>query len=189
MTEDRALKAEKRALGGEKQELLDALERGHAALRRALEGVDEALAGRKPAGGGWSIVECVEHVVVSEQYLLTRLRSAERCEEGAAQTADLEREAKIAARAANRMRRIEAPSASQPQGRYASLREAVAAFEATRAETVAWVEEFGGDLRGWTTDHPLFAGPVTCQETLIMMAAHPGRHAEQIGEVRTALEG
>ena len=169
----------------EKEALRTALDRGHAALRRALEGVEDDLAARKPAAGGWSILECVEHVVVSEQYLLSRLRIAQRSEPAA----DVEREAKIAVRAANRTRRIEAPPESQPPGRYASLRDAVAAFDATRAETVRFLEQFEGDLRCWTTDHPLFPGPVTSMETLIMMAAHPGRHAEQIGEIRTALEG
>ena len=36
------------------------------------------------------------------------------------------------------------------------------------------------DLRCWVTDHPLIPGPVTCYETLGMMAAHPKRHAQQI---------
>jgi hypothetical protein len=177
---------DERSAAAEKRERLDALERGHAALRRALEGVDEALAARKPAGGGWSILECMEHVVVSEQYLLTRLREAERPD---GFVADRAREARLAGRAADRTRPIPAPAASQPKGRYATLHDAVAAFEAARAETVEWVEQSEGDLRGWTTDHPLFQGPVTCQETLIMMAAHPGRHAEQIAEMRAALGG
>ena len=85
--------------------------------------------------------------------------------------------------------RIAAPPESQPKGRYATLQEAVAAFDATRAETVLFLEQFGGDLRCWATDHPLFPGPVSCQETVIMMAAHPGRHAEQIVEIREAAEG
>lgn len=69
MTEDRMLNLEK-------QDLFTALDKGREALRRALEGVDENLAVRKPASGGWSILECVEHVVVAEGYLLGRLQVA-----------------------------------------------------------------------------------------------------------------
>jgi len=178
--------AEDRRLDVEKQELLDALNRGHAALQRALEGVDESLAARTPPQEGWSILECVEHVVVSEQYLLTRLAIAQ---PSSTLPAGREREARIAARAADRTRPIAAPAASEPRGRYATLHDAVAAFEAARRETIGFLERFEGDLRGWTTDHPLFPGPVTCYETVLMMAAHPGRHAEQIVEMRGALGG
>lgn len=176
MTEDRMLDAEK-------QDLLAALNRGHEALGRALAGVGENLATRKPASGGWSILECVEHIVISERHLLTRLLVAQRTD---GPVTPREREAKIAARAADRTRSIEAPPESEPEGRYTTLQDAVAAFDRTRAETVQFLGQFDGDLRCWATDHPLFPGPVTCYETVIMMAAHPGRHAEQILEIRDA---
>jgi uncharacterized damage-inducible protein DinB len=177
---------EVRMLDSERNSPLAALNKGREALTQAVEGVDEDLAARKPAVGGWSILECVNHIVESERYLLSRLHIAQQSNES---FADGEREAKIAARAANRARKIEAPSESQPRNRYATLREALAAFDTTRDETIQFLEAFGGDLRRWTTDHPLFPGPVTCQETLIMIAAHPCRHAEQILEIRSTLEG
>jgi hypothetical protein len=39
------------------------------------------------------------------------------------------------------------------------------------------------------TDHPLIVGPVTCAETLIMIADHPARHAKQINEISAQLHG
>jgi uncharacterized damage-inducible protein DinB len=168
----------------EKQSLFETLNNGRDALETALAGVDDAMASRKPPSGGWSILECVEHMVLSEQYLLTRLRIAQL----SADPPHPSRESKIAARAADRSRPIEAPSVSQPSGRYRGLHEALAAFDAVRAETLEYVENLNDDPRCWTTDHPLFPGPVTCQETLLMIAAHPTRHAQQILEIRRALE-
>jgi uncharacterized damage-inducible protein DinB len=165
----------------ERSSLLADLKTGREALIQALEGVDEDFAAREPSIGGWTILECVNHIVESECYLLSRLHVAQQSDES---VPDNQREGRIAARAANRVQKIDAPPESQPRNRYATLREALAAFDATRAETIQFLEAFGGDLRCWTTDHPLFPGPVTCQETLIMMAAHPGRHAEQILEIR-----
>jgi hypothetical protein len=173
-------------LDAERNSLLAALNKGREALAQAIEGVDEDLAARKPIIGGWSILECLNHIVESERYLLSRLRIAQHSDEP---VADYERETKIAARAASRARRIEAPPESQPRNRYATLREALAAFDATRAQTIQFLEAFGDDLRCWTTDHPLFSGPVTCQETVLMMAAHPRRHAEQILEIRSTFGG
>jgi DinB superfamily len=109
---------EVRMLDSERNSLLTALNKGREALTQAVEGVDEDLAARKPAVGGWSILECVNHIVESERYLLSRLHIAQQSNES---FADGEREAKIAARAANRARKIEAPSESQPRNRYATL--------------------------------------------------------------------
>jgi hypothetical protein len=67
------------------------------------------------------------------------------------------------------------------------LSEALAAFDKTRAEVVRWVQRCTGDLRCMMTDHMLIEGPVTCAEMLVMIAAHPARHAQQIGEIRAKL--
>jgi uncharacterized damage-inducible protein DinB len=171
-------------LPSEKQSLLSSLNDGRDALETALAGVDDALASRQPPSGGWSILECVEHMVLSEQYLLTRLRIAQLSTDPPHPS----REAKIAARAADRSRPIEAPSMAHPSGQYAGLYEALAAFDTVRAEILEYIENLTDDPRSLTTDHPLFPGPVTCYETLIMIAAHPARHAQQILEIRRDLE-
>jgi hypothetical protein len=168
----------------ERKQLLDALHEGRAALGQALAGLDVALETRRPSTGGWSILECMEHMAESERYLLSRLRIATPV---ARAQANPVREAKIAARARDRSRSIEAPPMVRPHGRYGSLGEALAAFDEARAEVIRYLETCTGDLRCLVTDHPLIPGPVTCYETLVMIAAHPGRHALQIAEIRTAL--
>ena len=168
----------------EKELLLRALHDGREALGNALVGLDETVARRKPPSGGWSILECLEHIVQSEQFLLTRLHAAKLFPEPFEKS---RRAAKIAALAADRSRPIEAPSKVHPHGRFAALNEALAAFDSTRAEVVHYVQQSNNNLCCWITDHPLIPGPVTCYETLIMMAAHPARHAQQIAEIRTAL--
>ncbi len=165
----------------EKLEALRKLQTGRDALGEALAGVDDATATRKPSNGSWSILDCVEHLVVTERYLLTRLEASAL----AAQPFEKwRREGKIAGLAADRTRRIEAPEQAHPHGRYATIRQALAAFDATRAEVVRWVQNCDGDVRCMMTDHMLIEGPVTCAEMLIMITAHPARHAQQIVEIR-----
>lgn len=168
----------------EKVEMLRQLRAGRDALREALAGVDNAMAAHKASRESWSILECVEHMVVTERYLLTRLQAAKDAEQPFEKS---RREGKIAMLAADRSRRIEAPEQAHPKGRFAELSEAVAAFDATRGEVERWVETCAGDPRRMMTDHPLIVGPVTCGETLIMIAAHPARHAQQIAEIRLQL--
>lgn len=168
----------------EKLKMLRNLQAGRDALDEALAGVDDAVIAQKPAEGGWSILDCLEHVVVTEQYLLSRLQAATIAEQPFEKW---RREAKIAALAVDRTRRIEAPEQVHPHRRYRTLNEALAAFDATRAEVRRWVGNCSGDLRCMMTDHALIEGPVTCAEMLIMIASHPGRHAKQIAEIRAKL--
>ena len=95
------------------------------------------------------------------------------------------REALIRTRAADRSRKVPAPEAAVPAGRYGTLAEALAAFEEARTRTVAYVEACDEDLRAKVTTHPILKA-VTCHETLLMMAAHPERHAKQVIEIRQA---
>jgi DinB superfamily len=169
----------------EKVEALCALQSGRDALGAAIAGVDDPVAALKPvSGGGWSILDCVEHLVESERYLLTRLNAAELSDQPFEKS---RREAKIAALVADRTRRIEAPKPAHPCGRFKTLGDALAALDATRAEVIRWVENCADDPRRMLTDHLLIEGPVTCSETLIMIAAHPARHAKQVVEIRESL--
>jgi hypothetical protein len=169
----------------DKHKLLEDFESGCAALREALAGVGESLAHTKPAPDRWSIVECVEHLAVAERFLQTKLASATRSDT----PPDPARGKIFARRLTDRSRHLEAPEPARPQGRFQSFAGALAAFEAARAETIRYVEGFEGDLRTWVTDHPLIPGPVTCYETLLIVATHPLRHARQIAEIRASLDG
>jgi DinB superfamily len=183
MSDDISKQATREMNEQEKREMLESLEEGRKAMREALSGVDDAQASANPESG-WSILGCVEHVAFAEQNLLDRLHRAQRSNQS---LENRPREAKIAQRAADRSRRIDAPEMSQPHGRFPGLDQALAAFETARAETIRYASESHDDLRCWVTDHPLVPGPVNCYEILLMMAAHPIRHAKQIAEIREKL--
>jgi hypothetical protein len=166
----------------ERAELLDWLERGRQAFRDAVAGMTEADAARSPGPGQWSVLDCAEHVAVVEQYLYARLM-----EGGADPAAAISprREALIRERASDRSRKVSAPAAAVPAGRFGTLEEALATFEEARARTVAYVEACNEDLRAKITTHPILKA-ATCHETLLMMAAHPERHAKQVAEIRAS---
>lgn len=168
----------------EKAKVLGELKAGQNALEAAVEGVDDQLALRKASAETWSILGCVEHVVATERYLLGRLNAATLADQPFEKW---RREAKIASRAADRALRIEAPEQAHPHGQFRTLAEAMSAFDETRAKVVRWIEECRNDTRRLMTDHVLIEGPVTCAETLVMIAAHPARHAKQIAEIKRTL--
>jgi hypothetical protein len=62
-------------------EILQLLQIGREALQAALDGVDEQLAVCSPGPGRWSILECVEHLAVAEEFLFSRLTKASRSDQ------------------------------------------------------------------------------------------------------------
>lgn len=159
------------------------LEKGRKALLDALSGVTEEIASSSPAPGRWSVIECVEHLAIAEDYLFSRIAAS--CYSDAA-VINKNREALILSRGLDRTRTVQSPEGGTPTGRFATLREAMQYFLASRDRTVRFVENCSEDLRSKLTSHPIL-GTVNCHENLLMMAVHPLRHSKQIEEIKTAL--
>ncbi len=164
----------------DRDQLLASLNAGRGELLGAVEGMTDEEAAAKPAGGGWSALECAEHIAIVETLLLRRLKT-----QSVAVQEELsrEREAALYARLATRGRKVEAPEPVLPTGRYPTLSEAVGAFLDAREHTVRWLEKCDFDLRRRSVEHPLL-GPASAYEFILIMAAHPARHARQIQEGR-----
>jgi hypothetical protein len=169
----------------DKQEVLSRLDEGRKALSEALAGVDEQIAVWTQMPTSWSILECVEHVVLSEEFLLARLMAART---SVSAIPNSTRESMILKRGIDRTTHVESPAVVRPCGRYPHLQDAFTAFSGVRERTIDWVVGQEGDLRSRLTDHPLIPGPVNCYEMLLIIAVHPQRHAEQIKAIRISLE-
>ena len=162
--------------------LLEKLAAGRDELLAAVEGTTEAEAAATPEGGGWSALQCVEHVATVDTRVLRRMQH-----DSTAVGAEMsrEREPMLYDLIAARGRKVEAPEMVHPTGRYASLAEAVRGFVTARERTMRWVKDSEGDLRLRSVEHPAF-GVVSVHEMVLIAAAHAARHARQIVEGRGA---
>jgi hypothetical protein len=164
-------------------DILQCLAESRAEFLAAAEGVSESQAKASPAPGRWSALECVEHVVLVESLFLRSLRNpiAE-----PAPPIDKEKESKILSRAAARATALLAPEPVRPTGRFATLTEAIAKFNAARAKSIQFVETQGAGLYSLAAKHP-FLGVCNGAEAMVLIAAHSRRHAAQIREIRSTL--
>lgn len=160
-------------------QLLASLNAGRGELLAAVEGLTDEQGAIKPAGG-WSALENVEHVATVEMLLLRRLSSQS---VAVPQELSRDREAALYSRLATRNHKVDAPDLAHPKGRYATLGEAVVAFLDARERTVKWLEKCDFDLRRRSVEHPV-VGQASAYEFVLIMAAHPARHARQIQESR-----
>lgn len=168
----------------EKQEMLLHLTAGGKALMEALNHLPEEHAATRPAPDRWSVLEVLEHLALVEENLFRQVLSAQDAVEPVGSSV---REQKIRARATDRSRHVDAPATAVPTGRFATVNAATRAFVISRERTLRFVDAYTGDLRAKVANHPVI-GPVNCYEMLLMMGAHPLRHALQIAEIRAAVE-
>ena len=167
----------------DKARLLEALRRGGDAFLGSVAGVSEAACRLSPAENRWSVLECAEHVAVAEEVMLGLVT-------GAGKARDPEgpnRDDRILRSGTDRSTRFDASDQSQPRGRFSTLAEAVAHFQAMRQRTLRLVEQTGEDLRATEVKHPHHVvGVISTYECLLLMGTHAQRHALQIEEIKNS---
>ena len=152
------------------------------AIRQATAGLNDAQAAFRPASGRWSALDCLEHVIVAEDFMFRAATEKRRPWDPASSNRHLD--GLILHGGTDRSQKFQAPEPAEPKGRFPNLVAALAEFEKVRARTVAYVEQCSDDLRGFSAKHPL-VGTLDCYQLLLIVALHPARHALQIHEVRS----
>lgn len=167
--------------------LVAALEQSQRRVEAAVAGLSEKDAARIPGPEKWPVLYVVEHLAVAEELLLaqvkhTVLTPAAKVDSYDPASARKTDEA-IRTRFPDRSQKVKAPAAFVPTGRFATLKEALAAFQQRRAETLRLARNPPGDLRLYRAMHPVGA-PLDGHQWLLAIAGHTLRHAAQIDEIR-----
>jgi uncharacterized damage-inducible protein DinB len=155
------------------------LESSRRDLLAALENISDDQARARPAPERWSVLECVEHVVVVEQRFQGWIEEAQRLEQP---QKDLAKAAELLARVQDRSVRAEAPAPVRPVGRFETVAQARALFNRVRDRSVRLAQERGEELYSLLTDQHRRFGPMNGVELMHLIAGHSSRHAAQIRE-------
>lgn len=167
----------------EREKALEVLARTRITLQTAVDGVTPEEAVWKPMTERWSILEYVEHLAISDEGLIAmvkRIMTEPPTPETLEQRA--EREQRIRStpvpRGANH-----APAALVPPGRFATVAEAMIAFEGARDRTIEFARTVEGDMRSHFANHSVL-GPLDAYQWLTANARHVEMHAAHIRELR-----
>jgi len=162
---------------------LSVLEQGRQDVLAAAHNLSDQQAASKPAPDRWSVLECLEHIIVVEDRFLGWITTGEPL---TTPTADAAKESKLLAMLADRTEKRQAPEAVLPTGRYFNLAEALTDFEAARDRSLQIATARGSQLYSIKVNHPRF-GEMNGSELLHLLSGHASRHAAQIRETRAAL--
>jgi len=159
------------------------LEQTRDGVVAATKGLSEAQLKYKSAPNRWSVAETLEHIAVSEDFLLANVKNnVMKAPAGPADRDTAKIDASVLAVIPDRSRKAQAPPELVPKGRWTPS-EALDHFLKSRAETIAFLQATP-DLRQHVTDSP-FGQKLDAYEWLLFIGAHSERHTKQIVEVKS----
>ena len=167
-----------------KQFLLDYYTTTEAQLQQSMAGLNEAQMHFKGTPESWSISQCLEHIVKTEQMILSMIKPgleqpANIGEKGAPGNTD----EKIIEMVTDRGTKHKAPEALIPEGKYKSPEAAMADLKAGRVEILALINSTpDASLRDHVSDSP--AGIVDAYQYFLFLAGHTSRHTSQVQEIK-----
>jgi hypothetical protein len=164
----------------ERDFLISHLEKSRKEFLDSIRGVTKEQWSFKAAPDRWSIGECAEHLVTTEDALFglvsKQIMKAPTREGARKGQADDE---KVIARTVDRSQKAKAPEMLVPSGKYNTPEDVEKAFNPRRDNSIQYVKTTTEDLRGRSS------GPMDAYQYLVMMSAHTLRHTAQLNEVKT----
>jgi len=163
--------------------LIDQLVKTKQAFIESIRGLSDAQWRFKPNPFKWSVAECADHIIMSEDFFMGN-------EQKLMQTPAQSRPSDQAAGqdkalqgfVADRSNKFFNPDALAPKGQFATPAEAIAQFTTRRDHSIEYAKTTKDDLRAHFVPTP--RGTLDAYQLLLLMAGHSGRHTAQIQEVK-----
>ena len=134
----------------------------------------DAISSNVKPRSGWSVLECIEHVVAVEERHLEWISSAV----DIVPARDAEKELRLFSIMRSRLTKVEAPESFLPSGRFATMEAAVTAFQSARDGMVQTVREHGEAIYALGVNHPYF-GDINGGELVQLVDGHARSQAAQ----------
>jgi hypothetical protein len=170
-------------------DVLSRLDMARATLHAALDAIPPAMQRQRPAADRWSAAEVLEHLTLVEQIFGGRIVNAlETARAGLSPEAHPRAPLPEAVeqRMGDRVNKRQAPEPARPTGTV-DVATGWATLEGNHSQLRAALAGCDGlALSQVTLDHPFF-GTMNVYQWVELMAAHEGRHTEQIREIAAAL--
>jgi hypothetical protein len=164
---------------------LKSLDDSRERLLGTLQGLSREQMEYRPAPDRWSVAENLEHIILTERFVLGRLDDPVQPAPDPSKHSRWEGrdEAFVSKLAEGREDRFTAPEALHPTGRW-STETLVAEFDAARVLSRAFAASTQLNLRSRIVRHPAPPiGEIDAYQLLLMIGAHSDRHRAQCEEV------
>ncbi len=162
----------------ERQRLVAHLEMTESWLAGELHGLSAAQVQFRPAPGTWSILEVVDHLVVSERVYWQDFEKAMKAPPSAQVRPGAD--ADVLWYGVDRSQRQKALPAENPKGQLPDLRAGLDGFRKLRAQMLDYARTTGDDLRS----HFVPRERCDAYQWLVLISSHAQRHILQVREIK-----
>jgi hypothetical protein len=168
----------------ERDALLADLGRTRSVFLNAVKDVSDTQWNFKPAPERWSVAECAAHIIATEGAIRTlvtdRILKSPPLDTDA--RAKLTQDSAVSRNITDRSKKAKAPAMLEPTGKATDKAKAIADFQATRDQSIAYAKSTQDPLRQHGLPSP--GGVMDGYQYLIMMSGHTERHVKQMEEVK-----
>jgi 23S rRNA G2069 N7-methylase RlmK/C1962 C5-methylase RlmI len=169
----------------EKQFAIDHLRCTGKAFTDAISDLNEMQWYMRPGPGQWSAAECAQHLLETELYffkptidkMLADLADPSRMEAASG------KDSMVIASMESREHKIKGQPWEESSDKVIDKEALMAAFQAKRAENIAWLEGSGENFRVHFIDFPGL-GALDVYQFILFISAHTTRHTGQIQDIR-----
>ncbi|GEM_PF-139642 len=167
-----------------KQFIKDYFNETYQNILHATNGLTDEQLNFKPTPERWSVLECLEHIVITEPQLFEYEKAA--LEQPA--TPEKRSELKytdddIMTMMVDRSHKAKASAEMTPSGKYKNLQSALDDLQKQRKEILAYLENYSmEDLRNRVLEAPF--GSIDAYQFMLFIPGHASRHTLQMQEVK-----
>ncbi len=170
----------------ERARLIQELQDTRTFFEQSVKGLSSEQLNFKAAPEKWSILQCMEHIAVSESGISGFIRQTLTSPADTSKKAEVKMtDDQVLTLTPDRSKKFNAPEFLQPTGKFATGDAANEAFQKARGENIQFIQSTQDDLRGHFIPHPAM-GMLDTYQWFLLMAAHSRRHTLQIEEVKAA---
>ena len=152
----------------------------------AVSDLDEETFNWTPADGGWSVANCLEHILSTETAFHGMVQGGVASNEADPEYDNSYADGVLIANFNNRANAVTTSEAFEPSGKWTTKEEMLNALEESRSMLAEYLESTDHDLRHYSMTIPV--GTIDAYQIYLLIAAHGQRHTNQMLEVLAEMQ-
>lgn len=154
-------------------------------LENAVSGLSKEQMHFKPTAESWSISQCLEHIILTENMIFGMIKENMAKPENPERREEIKfTDKEIMAMVVDRSEKYKAPEMLIAKGKYDDSQAAISDLQSGRTDILSFIQNTPiNELRNRVNDSP--AGATDTYQSLLFLAGHTARHTLQIEEIKS----
>lgn len=154
-------------------------------LENAVSGLSKEQMHFKPTAESWSISQCLEHIILTENMIFGMIKENMAKPENPERREEIKfTDKEIMAMVVDRSEKYKAPEMLIAKGKYDDSQAAISDLQSGRTDILSFIQNTPiNELRNRVNDSP--AGATDTYQSLLFLAGHTARHTLQIQEIKS----